>query len=790
MRMPKLASAALTATLVFAGLLALPPVRAEAVAAGANGLMVFTSNRTGTRQVYVMQPSGAGQTALTSLGENFDPSVSADGTKVVFVSTRDGTNELYTMAIDGTMQKRITNNAITETHPVWAPNGMLIAFAGQSGTDSDIYAVHWNGGVLQDLTPNTPTFFDANPSWSPGGLTLAFDSTNRQGLGETNIYTILKTGTQLTQITHTGTDSNPSWAPDNKNLVFESRRDDPIPGPMMFASVSRPVSIGFTDTAMLVTQETKDQVLSVSSSGAVSIFATLPPTGNAQLERYLAVSPGLGGFPAGYVYVTVRKDILQISPNGTVTTFATITDLSNSNNFLTFDQVGTFGYKMILVGGQNSTVYTIDSTGASTLIADLSGVTSELEGSEVAPLSFSPYGGDLLAASKFDNTIYAITPPPTVTSSAAASWSSVEQALFVPPTPCNYGTSSSGFFVAMDTTGQIMKFPGNQFIGQGGTALTPGETTTDIGQLTSVGGSLVTSTFWGPIGTPDLEASAFAPCNPNNPPATAGGPTNIHEIYEMSSTGANQVRLTTNTFDDSHPAWSPNGQSIVFESDRDDPNQPGCEAGGTCINEIYVMSALNGSGQTNLSNNLAADDTAPDWETVSAVVNVADFTFSPAVVKPKQGGAVLWAFTGPSDHTATDNSGMGLFDSGTKSAGSSYVFQFQAAGSYPVVCTIHPQMTATVKVPTTVVPSSGPLATVFTVTWSAAFAPVGYVFDVQISRPNGSGFVDWKTNQTVKFATFTADAGVGAYQFQARLRNTNNGFASGYSLPVTITVTP
>ena len=42
---------------------------------------------------------------------------------------------------------------------------------------------------------------------------------------------------------------------------------------------------------------------------------------------------------------------------------------------------------MILVGGQNSTVYTIDSTGASTLIADLSGVTSELEGSEVAPLS-------------------------------------------------------------------------------------------------------------------------------------------------------------------------------------------------------------------------------------------------------------------------------------------------------------------------------------------------------------------------------------------------------------------
>ena len=455
---------------------------------------------------------------------------------------------------------------------------------------------------------------------------------------------------------------------------------------------------------------------------------------------------------------------------------------------ITFDQVGSFGYKMIVVGGQTSKVYTVDASGAWSVLADLSGVTSELEGSDVAPLSFAPYGGDLLSASKFDNIVYAIAPDGTF--SAGPSWSSVEQALAVPSAPCNFGQTSNGFFVAMDEDNKILKFPGSQFIGLGDAMLTPGETTTDIGLQTSSGGVITSSTFWGPLGNPDLEESAFAPCNANNPPATPFSGTLTHEIYKMTSTGTGQARLTTNTFDDTRPAWSPNAKTIVFQSDRDDPNQPTCEAGGTCVNELYSMSATDGSGQTNLTNNLAANDTAPDWEAVSFVVNVVDFAFQPAVAKPKQGGSVLWTFTGPSDHTVTDNSGMGLYDSSTKSAGSSFAFQFVAAGSYPYFCDIHPAMTGTVSVPTTAAPLTGTQTTVFTITWSTGPTPSGYVYDVQISRPTGGGFVPLLTGTTLKTTSFTPDEGTGTYQFEARLRNTANGSASGYSTPVTITVTP
>ena len=84
---------------------------------------------------------------------------------------------------------------------------------------------------------------------------------------------------------------------------------------------------------------------------------------------------------------------------------------------------------------------------------------------------------------------------PDGTFAAGPSWNSVEQALAVPSSPCNFGQTSNGFFVAMDEDNKILKFPGSQFIGLGNAVLTPGETTTDIGMQTSSGGVITSSTF-------------------------------------------------------------------------------------------------------------------------------------------------------------------------------------------------------------------------------------------------------------------------------------------------------
>jgi plastocyanin len=169
-------------------------------------------------------------------------------------------------------------------------------------------------------------------------------------------------------------------------------------------------------------------------------------------------------------------------------------------------------------------------------------------------------------------------------------------------------------------------------------------------------------------------------------------------------------------------------------------------------------------------------------------VAVSDFRFDPSISSISQGTGIEWSFEGPSNHTATDSSGMELFDSGPKGPGSSYTFTFNSAGIFRYKCTIHPtQMKGSVRVPVTVSPASGEVGTPFTITWSAENAPAGYKFDVQIKRP-GDPWTNWLFGQTARSTTFVPDE-VGSYSFKARTRKTANGKASVFSQPTSIDVT-
>jgi hypothetical protein len=149
-------------------------------------------------------------------------------------------------------------------------------------------------------------------------------------------------------------------------------------------------------------------------------------------------------------------------------------------------------------------------------------------------------------------------------------------------------------------------------------------------------------------------------------------------------------------------------------------------------------------------------------------IDVKDFAFSPTVRYPAQDTAVLFRFQGPSLHTVTDTSGMGLFDSGPLPPGTSEVVPVIGAGQYPFACSIHPSMTGQLKVGVQTSPSSGSTTTSFAVQWATGVVPDGFVFDVQIKRP---GTTTWKAllnDTTAGSVSFTPDKGTGTYGFRAR----------------------
>jgi hypothetical protein len=127
------------------------------------------------------------------------------------------------------------------------------------------------------------------------------------------------------------------------------------------------------------------------------------------------------------------------------------------------------------------------------------------------------------------------------------------------------------------------------------------------------------------------------------------------------------------------------------------------------------------------------------------------------------------------NHTTTQSSGVGIWDSGSLASGDSFSVELTAAGTYPYHCNIHAQMTGTVRVPVQVgLLSSGKIKVVV----ASEDAASGFAYDVQ--RRKGSGaWKDWKDGVAKRSAKYDP-ASSGKYSFRSRLVD-DAGDASDWS---------
>lgn len=187
--------------------------------------VVYTSFRTaegGTGQtIAIYDIYGGKKFTLFSKGTlNSAPSWSPDGSKVSFTSNVNGNAELYVINADGTGLKQITFNRAIDTSPSWNPQTGQIAFTSDRSGNPMIYIMNDDGTNEQRLT--FVGEYNESATWSPDGSKLAYVS--RSGI-QFDIYVVdMKTNvvTRLTQ--NEGSNENPCWSPDSRHISFASNR--------------------------------------------------------------------------------------------------------------------------------------------------------------------------------------------------------------------------------------------------------------------------------------------------------------------------------------------------------------------------------------------------------------------------------------------------------------------------------------------------------------------------------------------------------------------------------------
>jgi dipeptidyl aminopeptidase/acylaminoacyl peptidase len=225
------------------------------------------------KQIYTVRVFGGAPMQITSEGTtNQRPRWTPDGRRIVFLSNRSGSTQIWSMNPDGSDAKQITNFAAGASGVTVSPDGQHAVFTTdvypecsdqpcndarftaekdkvkprvytsllyrhwnewQSGTRKHLMSAPIDGGMTTDLAPgqfDVPTFSLGGAddyAISPDGKEVAYVvNTDPEQARSTNtdIYVVPITGGEAKKITISpGADRSPSYSPDGKYLAFRSQ---------------------------------------------------------------------------------------------------------------------------------------------------------------------------------------------------------------------------------------------------------------------------------------------------------------------------------------------------------------------------------------------------------------------------------------------------------------------------------------------------------------------------------------------------------------------------------------
>ena len=261
----------------------------------------------------------------------------------------------------------------------------------------------------------------------------------------------------LAGIFYAGNPSTFAGVNKSQSLHGHSPNVPDVAHPTPFAAVgnnggSVPIGVAAAPTELFVTEyctegsNTFRNIDTIACDGTVSLYGSIPDVPGC-IEMYMATAPLVSAsatpmpFTPRDVFVTRGAFIYRIRPPDPPTLFTIIPDANCSttggDTGITFDHVGTFGNNMIVSCNGDGTIWEVRGDGTFAGGAPIATTEVGVEGPAVAPLSFGPFGGQILIADEDAGQVDAIDNTGHVTF-GVFSRLGAESVQVIPENPCTF----------------------------------------------------------------------------------------------------------------------------------------------------------------------------------------------------------------------------------------------------------------------------------------------------------------------------------------------------------------
>ena len=153
--------------------------------------------------------------------------------KILFTSQRDGNREVYMMNPDGSEQVNLTQHPAIDLDAAWSPTGEQILFISDRGGTRvrDLYLMDADGSNVRRVFKRKEAW-RGSPAWSPNGKQFAYTNVNWKLLKFGGLY-LATFGEEDGE--HIGNGGTPDWSPDGSEIACYV--DAPQEARLMFINV-------------------------------------------------------------------------------------------------------------------------------------------------------------------------------------------------------------------------------------------------------------------------------------------------------------------------------------------------------------------------------------------------------------------------------------------------------------------------------------------------------------------------------------------------------------------------